>query len=233
MRLAVVSDIHSNLQALEAVFGEIEARGVDGVYCLGDVVGYGADPGPCLELVRERCAGVVKGNHDAAVVNLAEEWALPREGQTAARHNRTALSKDQLAYLAALPLRLEAEGCTFVHASPEDPGAWRRIGAFSVTRRQFDHFDTDLCFVGHTHVPGMLADRVGTFTLRRGRRYLINPGSVGQPRDGNPKASFGIVDTEAFTWDAVRVEYDVEKAAQRILKEGLPDVLAARLRVGR
>ncbi len=232
MRLAIVSDIHSNLQAWEAVLEEIDGREIETIYCLGDVVGYGADPAPCVELVRERCAGVVMGNHDKAVVDKKTAGGLPREGKLAVKHNRKQLSAEQIEFLAGLPLRLEAEQCTFVHATPQDPEAWHRIGAFSVTQKQFEYFETDVCFIGHTHVPGLVADRVGTLALRRGHRYLINPGSVGQPRDGDPRASFVVFDPDAFTHEQVRVEYDVERAGTRIIKEGLPKILAERLKRG-
>ena len=233
MRLAVISDIHSNLEALTAVLAEADARGAAKIYCLGDVVGYGADPEGCVDLVRLHCAGTVLGNHDQATVDESFEYHLPRPGMMAVRHNRERLSEEQLDFLAALPLLIEEDGCTFVHATPEEPAAWHRIGPFELTRRQFKHFQTDVCFVGHTHVPGLVSDRIGTVQMRRGNRYLINVGSVGRPRDGDARACLVLFDTEAFTWDLVRVRYDAEAAAEKILQAGLPEALADGLLIGR
>lgn len=234
MKIAVLSDIHSNLQALERALTEIEQIGVDATYCLGDIVGYNADPAACVNLVREHTAGVVRGNHDAAVVNDDAIEALPPDGQVAARHNRECLSEDQIAYLSNLPLTATVQNCTFVHATPDDPSAWKRLTTYPDARSQFDHFDTDLCFLGHTHVPAVIADTIGVLQVRSGHRYLVNVGSVGQPRDQDPKLSFGIFDTESFEYKNVRLSYDVDKAAQKIrITDALPNRLADRLYEGR
>lgn len=233
MRLAVISDIHSNLEALQAALDAIHARGVDAIYCLGDIVGYGADPEACVELVRTHCAGTVLGNHDAAVALEGDHLGyLPRDGQEAAMHNRDQLSDDHLAYLAGLPLTLVEAGCTFVHASPEEPAAWQRLDAPLAAQRQFQCFDTDVCFVGHTHIPGVMSNRLGVLRVRPGHRFLINPGSVGQPRDQNPRLGLAFYDTDAVTCDLVRLPYDVERAAAKIVAAGLPARLASRLRRG-
>ncbi|PQJ34223.1 hypothetical protein BSZ35_06065 [Salinibacter sp. 10B] len=230
VRIAILSDIHSNLEALRRALDGIETAGVDAIYCLGDVVGYNADPAACLELVRTRCAGVVCGNHDAAVAREEAVEALPSDGQEAARHNRRCLSEDQLAYLADLPDTISEENCTFVHATPDVPRAWKRLTTYPAAQSQFEHFDTEICFIGHTHVPAVMADRLGVLQVRRGHRYLVNVGSVGQPRDQNPKLSFGLFDTESFEYHNVRMTYDVDGAAQKIRDaDALPDRLAARL----
>jgi len=232
MHIAVISDIHSNLDALSAVFEEIERRAINQVYCLGDVVGYGADPGPCVDLVRRQCRLTVLGNHDEAVVNGRGAGYLPKSGRAAAKHNHSLLAPDQLDWLARLPLTASNDHGTFVHATPQDPAAWHRIGAFSTTQAQFEHFSTDVCFIGHTHVPGLVSDRIGVLTVRKGHRYLVNVGSVGQPRDGDPRACFCVFEVEACASEIVRVPYDVERAAQKIRRAGLPAVLSDRLAVG-
>ena len=230
VRIAVLSDIHSNLEALERALQAVERAGVDAVYCLGDIVGYNADPGPCVDLVRRHCDGVVRGNHDAVVATAASRDALPPDGQEAARHNRHHLTEDQLAYLAGLPLTITAENCTFVHATPDEPTVWKRMTTYPDAQSQFEHFDTEMCFFGHTHVPAVMADQLGVFQVRRGHRFLVNVGSVGQPRDQNPKLSLGLFDTEAFEYRNVRISYDVDGAAQKIREdEALPDRLATRL----
>ena len=185
MKLAILSDIHANLEALTAVLSVIEGRTVDAVYCLGDVVGYGADAAGCVNIVRERCAATVLGNHDEAVALERGLRVLPRDGRKAAAHNRAQLAEDQRAYLAGLPLALEAAGCTFVHATPGDPGGWHRLGSYLVAQEQFQHFETEVCFVGHSHVPAVMGNKLGAVRVRPGLRYLINVGSVGQPRDGD------------------------------------------------
>jgi predicted phosphodiesterase len=234
VRLALISDIHSNLEALERAFRAIDDTEVDAVYCLGDVVGYNADPAACVDLVRERCEAVVLGNHDAAVARSADVSFLPADGQEAARHNRAQLSEAQRDYLATRPLLHTAGNCTFVHATPDDPTAWKRLTAYPAAQQQFDHFDTDVCFLGHTHSPAVMADTLGVFQVRPGHRYLINVGSVGQPRDGIPKLSFGLFDTESFEYENVRLDYDVSTAARKIrAADRLPNTLADRLAEGR
>jgi predicted phosphodiesterase len=232
MIIAVISDIHSNLEALNAALEAIRRRDADVIYCLGDIVGYGADPGPCVDLVRTHCAAAVLGNHDEAVARDEGLELLPRNGREAALHNRSLLRPDQLDYLAGLPLQGEAHGLTFVHASPEEPAMWLRLDAPAVAQRQFQYFTTDVCFVGHTHIAGIMANRLGVLRVRRGHRFLINPGSVGQPRDHNPQLSFALFDTDAFTCELVRVPYDVERAVAKIFAANLPEQLGMRLRRG-
>lgn len=233
MRLAIISDIHSNLEALERTLQAIEDADVDAIYCLGDLVGYNADPAACVELVREHCAGVVLGNHDAAVAREANLDHLPADAQAAVHHNRAQLSTEQLEYLADLPLVLTVENCTFVHATPDDPTAWKRLTTYPAAQTQFDHFDTDVCFIGHTHVPAVMSDQLGVLQVRPGNRYLVNVGSVGQPRDQNPNLSFGLFDTDTFEYHNVRLSYNIEGAARKIRNtDALPNRLADRLTEG-
>jgi diadenosine tetraphosphatase ApaH/serine/threonine PP2A family protein phosphatase len=233
VRIACISDVHSNLEALTAALSEIERRGADAIYCLGDIVGYGADPAACLDLVQKHATGVVLGNHDAAVALEQGLDQLPPDGKVAALHNRSQLSGEQLVFLARLPLKIEMQGCTFVHASPYEPEKWRRVDNLLSLQQQFDYFKGDICFIGHTHVPGIAANRIGVLTVRRGSRFLINVGSVGQPRDRNPRLSFGLFDSETFTCEIIRVPYDVATAAAKIRAIGLPESLARRLESGR
>ncbi len=233
MRIAILSDIHSNLEALRSALQGIEQAGVDAIYCLGDIVGYNADPAACVDLVRKHCTGVVRGNHDTIVATGESLNTLPPDGQAAARHNRNCLSEEQRAYLADLPLTLTVENCTFVHATPDDPTAWTRLTNYPTAQSQFDHFDTDLCFIGHTHVPAVMADQLGTFEVRSGHRYLVNVGSVGQPRDQTPKLSFGLFDTEAYNYQNVRLSYNIDATAAKIRDaDALPNDLADRLYEG-
>ncbi len=232
MRLAVLSDVHANLDALQAVVAEADARGADALVCLGDVVGYGAEPGACVDLVRERCAVTVRGNHDAAVARDEGLSVLPPDGQTAALAQRGLLTADQLAWLAALPLTATFEGTTLVHASPDEPGEWHRLDSFGAVQAQFAAFDTAVCFVGHSHKPAVVSNQIGVTRVRPGHRYLVNVGAVGQPRDHDPRAAFGLFDTEATTYELVRVYYDVAHARLRIAEAGLPVGLGDRLAAG-
>lgn len=232
MKFAIISDIHSNLEALIAAFEEIDNRNIETVYCLGDIIGYGADPDVCVDLVRERCDDVIRGNHDEAAALYANLSYLPKDGQKAARHNRKRLTDEHVEYVAGLPYQFNAHNCTFVHASPQEPASWKRLASFIEAQNQFDNFETDVCFIGHTHIPAIISNKLGVLSVRRGYRYLINVGSVGQPRDFNPRLSFGIFDTETFTYENVRVPYDVERAAAKIKNAGLPRRLAKRLMLG-
>jgi len=232
MKIALISDIHSNLHALNSALSAIDVLKVDAIYCLGDIVGYGADPSPCIDLVQQYCTAAVLGNHDLAVARNNGTDFLPRSGQEAIKHNRAKLSTAQLDYLASLPYTLVVDGCTLVHATPKEPEKWVRFDTLGVVRDQFEYFDTPFCFVGHTHIPAVVGDRLGVFRVRAGSRYIINVGSVGQPRDRDARLGFVIFDTDAITHELVRVHYDVEGAAARILADGLPKDLASRLSRG-
>ncbi len=232
VRIAVLSDIHSNLEALQTALRAIERIGVDKVYCLGDVVGYNANPVECLHLVQKHCAGVVVGNHDLAVATGEGISLLPDNAQKAALHNRDLLSDTLREEILSWPDTLVEDGCTFVHATPDAPRDWKRVQSFASAREQFDHFDTDICFIGHTHIPSVVSDRLGVLQVREGHRFLINTGSIGQSRDGNPRLSFSLFDTKTITYRNVRLEYDVQTAARKIIGAGLPERLAERLKSG-
>lgn len=232
VRLALIADVHSNLEALTAVLAEVDKRGVDQIVCLGDVVGYGADAQACVDLVRERCAVTVLGNHDEAVVSGNVQY-LPRDGQAAALHNRAHLDADALAWLAALPTEAVVENTTLVHATPQLPKLWLRADSFQVSHAQFQHFDTPICFAGHMHMPAVVGERIGQMRVKPGGRFFVVCGSTGQPRDANPRAFVGFFDTEAFAYEPVRVPYNVDEAARRIVEAGLPVELGRRLRSGR
>lgn len=232
MRLAILSDLHANLEASEAVFAEAERRDAQAFLCLGDVVGYGPDPSETLELVRNRCEVTTLGNHDAAVALNADMSVLPKDGQKAAQLHQTLLSDDQIEWLAGLPHRKTAYDATLAHAAPDQPDAWPRLDSFAAVQAQFSAFDTPICFVGHSHKPAIVSNSLGVFQVRPGHRYLIDVGSVGQPRDHDPRASFALFDTDAFTVDIVRIHYDVAQTASKIFRRGLPRELGERLRHG-
>lgn len=212
---------------------DVDRERPDAILCLGDVVGYGADPAECVAIVRERCDAVVLGNHDLAVATGEGIEMLPSHGQVAAEHNADMLGEDDLEWLAGLPLSRVIHDMTMAHASPQYPERWMRIESFFLAQEQFKHFETDICFVGHTHLPGVLSETLGVLRPRPGHRFIINMGSVGQPRDGDARACMGYFDTESFAFDLKRIPYNVDRARQRIREENLPSSLGKRLERGK
>lgn len=232
MRIAILSDIHSNLQALTKALEVIDDSGVERIYCLGDIVGYGANPNECVELVRSRAAASVMGNHDLAVVDAEQAEFLDAHGRAAAEWTRRLLSPENHEFLSRLPFLERIEHATLVHSAPAEPSAWKRIGTLEDARPQFAHFDTPLCFIGHTHVPFVCGEDLRTMEVRRGMKFLVNVGSVGQPRDGEPRLSFGVFDDAVWEYRNMRVEYDIAGSAEAIRRAGLPVGLANRLSRG-
>jgi diadenosine tetraphosphatase ApaH/serine/threonine PP2A family protein phosphatase len=240
VRYAILSDVHANLEALRAVLADAAPR-ADGVLCLGDSVGYGADPGPCVELLAARARALVAGNHEHGVAGLLDlDWFNPA-ARAAAEWTRERLDDDHRAWLGALPLVSEVEDATLVHASPAQPEEWDYLVTADDGWAAFPHFATRWCFVGHSHVAGAWSlgsagpeheARPQTVTAEAGRRYIVNVGSVGQPRDRDPRAAYAVWDTEAGRVEVRRVAYDVEAARRKILAAGLPRFLADRLATG-
>jgi diadenosine tetraphosphatase ApaH/serine/threonine PP2A family protein phosphatase len=240
VRYAILSDIHGNLEALRAVLEHCAGR-ADAVLCLGDTVGYGADPLACVELVAERAQAIVGGNHEYAVAGRLDLTWFNRYARAAAEWTQTRLDDDHRAYLAALPLIAEVADATLVHASPAQPDEWDYLVTAEDGFAAFGAFATRWCFVGHSHVPGAWSlgssgpehhPRVGAMQSERGRRYIVNVGSVGQPRDRDPRASYAVWDVEAGHAELHRVAYDIDTARRKIQQAGLPRFLADRLAAG-
>jgi diadenosine tetraphosphatase ApaH/serine/threonine PP2A family protein phosphatase len=240
VRYAILSDIHGNLEALRAVLAD--CRDVaDGVLCLGDTVGYGADPLACVDLVAERAHAVVGGNHDHAVAGRVDLQWFNRYARAAAEWTRGRLDDDQRSYLGALSLVTQVGDATLVHASPAQPDEWEYLVTAEDGFAAFAHFETRWCFVGHSHTPGAWSlgssgpeHAPGTVSLQaeRGRRYIVNVGSVGQPRDHDPRAAYALWDVDAGSVEIRRVGYDVATARRKIAEAGLPRFLADRLASG-
>lgn len=251
MRIAIISDIHANLPALKAVLADVDAAGVDQFVCLGDIVGYGADPQACVELVAERAATrgalVVKGNHDDAVENGVER--MSKNAATAMRWTAPMLDDGARRFLAGLPIAEVDADRLYVHASPADPLSWPYVIDTSDAFAAFAATEARLIFVGHTHVPALFHTLAGALYTGKTlsfwpegqaevpispiRRYLAVVPAVGQPRDGNPTAGWGLYDDAAGTFTWRRVVYDVASAQERIRAAGLPDHLWMRLTLGR
>jgi len=237
---AVLSDVHANLEALEAVLGDVQRRGAADMVCLGDFVGYGASPNECVARLRPRIDAAVLGNHDEAALRPRHIEYFNPDAARAARWTAEALTPEHRDYLDALPLSVAWRGARLVHASPSDPDAWNYVFRPSEAAREMAACAEALCLVGHSHVPGTFevrGSRAGYSRApyvegRRDRRYLIVVPSVGQPRDGDPRAGYLLWDDEAWTFEHVRLPYDMEGAIHRILKAGLPPYLGERLRWG-
>jgi diadenosine tetraphosphatase ApaH/serine/threonine PP2A family protein phosphatase len=239
-RYAILGDIHANLEALEAVIEDARERGVTDFVCMGDIVGYNANPVECIRLVRELgCVGV-RGNHDH---NAAWHESLEDFHPLAAavlEWTRKRLSAEDEAYLKGLELRRMVRGFTLVHSTLDMPERWGYVTDALDAEAHFTYQTTTLCFCGHTHVP-VVYEREGRvqrrefdrFTTQVGHRYFVNVGSVGQPRDGDPRAAYGLLDVASRSVELHRVPYDVETTQDKILKAGLPQRLALRLALGR
>lgn len=240
MKYGILGDIHSNLSALRAVLERFRAHRVERVLSVGDVVGYGAAPSECIALLREVGARVVKGNHDAACVNEMDLAYFNTYARTAVAWTRAQLSRDECAWLARLPLTLDLEDCSVAHGTYHRPERYDYVQGESDAEASLDRLPTPVCFVGHSHVPISLV-RLEDDPLRTARaegsdidlsdvhRALINVGSVGQPRDDDPRAAYAIFDPDEQRVVIERVRYDIDVEARRIRAAGLPPVLADRL----
>jgi diadenosine tetraphosphatase ApaH/serine/threonine PP2A family protein phosphatase len=239
VRIGVIADIHGNLDAFEAVVAD--AGAIDFWWCLGDVVGYGADPNGCMALLRSLPHVALPGNHDLAAAGILDVSDFNPDAQTCITWTAKRLCGEHVTYLRSLPERLALGAYTLVHASPRAP-VWEYITTGRQARANFAYFDTRICLVGHTHVPAAY-DEQGRQDFARAAsslyesagtaRFLCNPGAVGQPRDGDPRASYLLLDDDERRWEWRRVAYDIRRATTRILEAGLPEVEAQRLFLGR
>lgn len=232
MRYAIISDIHANLEALTTALSIIDAKGVDSIVCLGDVVGYGANPNECAQLVRERCAVTVLGNHDAAALDLSVTRDFNPLARRAAVWTSETLTEENKTFLRSLPMSAIHGAALLVHASPRRPEDWDYIVDPEDAMYALRTMEAPVCFVGHSHVPGVFNERGRAKAVTRDERYIVNVGSVGQPRDGNPMLSFGIFDEEEWNFELVRSAYDINAAAARIMDAKLPEELGNRLFYG-
>ena len=238
--IAIVSDILGNREALAATLADAAEVGATEVVCLGDVVGYGADPNWCAERIREAAGGTVLGNHDAAILEPPEARSFNPAAQDAVAWTRERLTEDNLALLRAAPLETIWNDARFVHASPVSPSSWRYVLSPDDALEAFAAYRETVCFIGHSHVPlwVVLQDEAlavvpaDELVIPPEGRALVNVGSVGQPRDGDWRASYALYEPEARRITGRRVEYDLEAAATKIVRAGLPAVLARRLAAG-
>jgi len=242
----VISDVHSNLPALEAVLAAIDGAAVDEVWCLGDMVGYGADPDACTELIRARCDACLLGNHDLAVLGEIDIATFSQSAAAAVEWTREHANPETLEYLKALEPEGSRAGFGLFHASPRDP-VWEYVLSIEQAEAGLNAQKERICLIGHSHISlfftrpasnrptyahGAQAGDGALLDIDSGE-WLINPGSVGQPRDSDPRAAWLELDDEEWTARFHRVPYDIEAAAAAIRAAGLPPSLADRLGAGR
>ena len=243
MRYALLADIHANLAAFTAVLGDIERRGgVEEFWCLGDIVGYGPDPSPCIELLRKYKHVCVAGNHDLAAIGKLALASFNPDAAFACRWTAKQLSPGDIEYLGSLPSVIEKDDFTLVHGSPREP-IWEYVVSVDTAQQNLAYFRTQYCLVGHSHQPAVFTcDETGACSaqyfvmdspLALGEsRLFINPGGVGQPRDGDPRASYAIYDSEDRLVRLYRVVYDIRSTQAKMQAHGLPARLVARLSAG-
>jgi predicted phosphodiesterase len=241
-RIAFFSDIHGNLEALKAVVADMDEKGVQEKLCLGDIVGYGPDPAKCLEVVRELGCPIVQGNHDHSCIESNEDPSFNTYAKAGLEHTRKQLTDAQKEFLIHLPMKIEGDGFTVVHASLYDKEPWFYICDKNDVACHFDNQVQPVCFCGHTHKPTVWRQTKGKvqelpstppFILDNNSKYLINVGSVGQSRTLNPDACYVIFDTIARKIEYRFVPYDFKKTQKKIIRAGLPRYLAQRLALGR
>ncbi len=242
MRIGIFSDVHSNLEALKTVLKFFDDIEVTQYLFLGDLVGYGANPNECIELVKElRCTGVA-GNHDFGALKKGSLQDFNPAAAEALLWTQAQLNEDAKLYIESLELTERFDPCFLVHGAPSSPSSWEYIFTLKEAIYEFNFFPTRVCLIGHTHYPfAIVKTPEGAFNsieeeefiVQDNNRYLINVGSVGQPRDGDPRACVAVFDNKTDKFFFKRLDYDIPKAQQKILDAGLPSFLAYRLSQGR
>jgi predicted phosphodiesterase len=240
MRFAIFSDIHANLEALEAVLQDSEERAATHYVCLGDVVGYNANPHECVQRIREMDCPIVKGNHDEQASLTESSRDFNELAEHAIEWTRANLDSDDREWLRDLRMERQVRDFTIVHATLDTPAQWGYVFNNLDATASFTYQHTSICFFGHTHVPtafvrddGVRRVNLDQLRIDSGRKYFINAGSTGQPRDGDWRAAYCIYDSDKNVVELHRVKYDLDAAQKKIVKAGLPRLLAERLAIGR
>ena len=240
MRIAILSDLHANLEATQAVLADANERGCNDYICLGDVVGYNANPRECLEIIQKMECPIVKGNHDEQASLDESSRDFNALAEMAINWTREQLTDADKQWLRDLPLSREVRDFTIVHATLDSPGQWGYVFNTLDAAASFPSQNTTVCFFGHTHVAGAFVRddgvkrvKVDELMIEPTKKYFINTGSVGQPRDGDWRAAYCIYHVEKNVVEQRRLKYDLATAQEKIIKAGLPRLLAERLKLGR
>jgi predicted phosphodiesterase len=238
VKIAVISDIHSNLEALKTTLSFLQSQNISHIICLGDVIGYGPRPNECIELVKNHCKPCLMGNHDHAVLGLTDIYYFNRYAKEAVLWTQRELSVYNKGFLENLSFTYETDETLFVHSTPIDPEEWHYIFSEYEARQNLNQISHRLIFVGHSHIPIVFSYNNGSFLENHIQldlekdRYIVNVGSVGQPRDGDPRLCFVIYDDQEKSIEYIRLEYPVKKTYQEIIDQKLPPFLAMRLLAG-
>ena len=242
MRVALISDIHANLEALEAVLKDIESRRVDAIHCLGDVIGYGCNPRECLELVSRHCDIILQGNHESVMLGLLGYDHLNQLAKVSMNWTSNQITDQDLSIMEGFSMDARIEGAYLVHASPYQPDQWHYILSSSEAEAGLKCLPEPIGFFGHTHLPytwsiskaGGCRSQVGhDFDADPDNRYLVNVGSVGQPRDNDPRSCYVVYDSEEHEIRYHRVEYDIAATQEKMTAAETDKILINRLVVGR
>ncbi len=235
MRYAIISDIHSNLEALQKAMEYIESEKIESIICLGDVVGYGPRPNECVEIIRQNCEVCLMGNHDHAVIGLTDIHYFNQYARDSVLWTQKQLSPENKNFLKGLPFTHELDTTLFVHSTPNNPEDWDYIFSDLDARQNLNEIYHNLVFIGHSHIPVVFPFSQPSFLKEKfeldleNERYIINVGSIGQPRNNDPRACFVIYDDREATVEYIRLEYDVKKTFQDIIEKKLSPFLATRL----
>jgi predicted phosphodiesterase len=242
MRYIIFSDLHSNLEALNQFEKEISSIAYDRLVCLGDIVGYGADPNLCIDWVRSNVDFTIAGNHDLAVVEKTDISYFNAYAVEACKWTKKILTAVNRLFLESLPMDREENGVYWVHSSPYQPARWYYIFSKKDAEKHFSSFDAPICFVGHSHKPVILEQKpmgeindyvANLWNIEPENRYIFNDGSLGQPRDGNTRPMYILYDSDERTVEFKRFDYDFKQTQNKIIENGLPTYLADRLSRGK
>ncbi|MEO0232466.1 MAG: metallophosphoesterase family protein [candidate division WOR-3 bacterium] len=247
MKIVIISDIHSNYDALLELEKRLKNMEFDEIWCLGDVVGYNAEPNECVDWVRKNSKYILMGNHDYAVLQSEEKFLFNEYARRAIEWTEKKLFPENKIFLKTFKISLKIDEIFLVHSSPSSPLKWEYVTGVEEAIYNFNFLEEKICFLGHTHIPlifelkeGKLKviypeckDQKFLYILDRDAKYIINSGSVGQPRDGDPRLSLCIFDKKNYAVEFFRFEYDVEKAARKVFETDLPHFLGERLFIGR
>jgi predicted phosphodiesterase len=239
-KYAVISDVHANAEAIWAVLRDIKKRRINDIFFIGDAVGYGPDPNECIELLKSECKIMLAGNHDWGVAGLTKTESFNENARIALTWTGRVLNDDNLEILSTSPLEVEIEerNITLVHATPREPEQWHYLQTLSDAEINFKYIQTDICFVGHSHKPFIIGmDVSGEMQIHKremhrseGGRYIVNTGSVGQSRDGDPRACYAFVDDARI--ELIRIGYDIQLTQKKMENALLPRPLIERLSYG-
>ena len=239
-KYAILSDVHSNLEALKAVLSDIEKRGINRVIFLGDAVGYGPDPNEVVSILKKRCLFLLAGNHDWAVIDYTPVDYFNEAARTAIQWTKEHITVETFETLKGFQISksIKQDSLFCVHSTPKEPDSWNYLLSLEDAEINFHYFEEQFCFLGHSHRP-FIIERLPTGELLTYKdraeinstsRYIVNAGSVGQPRDGDPRAAYALFSED--TLEIVRVEYDIKTTQEKMLSEGLPEMLIERLSRG-